>query len=212
MKDCIAATGGKPFEGVIHIGAHLGEEAEDYQNHGVKRVVWIEANPDLMTPLKQATGRFKFETQGYINTCLSDVDGDIIEFNVSNNGQSSSILELGTHATMYPHIKYTKKIKTRARRFEELVKEKAVFPYEDYDFINIDVQGAELMVFKGFGDLLEKKNIRAIYTEINLEHVYKGCCLLEELDEYLGKYQFKRTLSRAPERTWGDSLYQRMEP
>ena len=32
------------FKGIIHIGAHHAEERDDYANHGVNRVIWIEAN------------------------------------------------------------------------------------------------------------------------------------------------------------------------
>ena len=75
----------------------------------------------------------------------------------------------------------------------------------DYDFLNIDIQGAELLALKGFGDLLN--NIKYIYTEINTNTLYKDCALVSEIDEYLFKYGFKRVETLMTEFEWGDALY-----
>jgi hypothetical protein len=37
---------------VVHCGAHLAEELEEYENVGWREVTWIEANPDLIPRLK----------------------------------------------------------------------------------------------------------------------------------------------------------------
>lgn len=207
MKSCILHCACLPFKGVLHIGAHGGEEAEDYQNNGVDHVVWVEGNADLMPSLKEKTRKFDMD-QVYINECVSDTEEEI-EFNIASNGQSSSILELGTHATLYPHITYTKTVKMTTRRMDEVIK-RSDFEMSDINFLNLDVQGAELKVLKGMGALLENTNLKAIYTEVNFEHVYKECCLIEDLDEYLKKYGFRRIATVAPEKTWGDSLYARL--
>lgn len=210
MKECIVACGGLPFKGILHIGAHTGEEAKDYQDNGVQKVIWIEATPDYMDRLKEHTKQFTGLDQTYLNACLSDVDGQDIEFNVANNEHSNSMLQLGTHATMYPHIKYTKSIPVKTRRLDRLVEEGTVLLDENCDIINIDVQGAELMVFRGMGDLLKRDHFRAVYSEVNLEHVYEGCSLIQELDDYLKQFGFNRILTRCPEGTWGDALYSRI--
>ena len=41
------------ISGVVHAGAHTGEEAESYEACGVSRVLWIEANPELMAALNE---------------------------------------------------------------------------------------------------------------------------------------------------------------
>jgi FkbM family methyltransferase len=201
------------FETVLHIGAHHGEEAIQYVQNGVKEIIWVEANKKLMAQLFDKTVMFPVN-QYYVNQCLSDVDKEQIEFHISNNGQSSSILELGTHSTMYPHIQYVDKVSMTARRLDDLAKEATsgkYVPYEKVDFVNLDVQGAELKVLTGFGVLLEKQyGIKAIYTEVNLEHVYKDCCLVNEIDDYLSLYSFRRAATACPEKTWGDALYVRV--
>jgi hypothetical protein len=46
FKDIVAKYG-KP-KGIIHIGAHKMEEREDYLASGIKDIIWIEANPELV--------------------------------------------------------------------------------------------------------------------------------------------------------------------
>lgn len=74
-----------------------------------------------------------------------------------------------------------------------------------YNFLNLDIQGAELMALKGFGDLLHK--IDYIYSEVNQEELYKDCALIQDLDNYLSKYRFKRVISTMTQFGWGDAFY-----
>ena len=196
----------KPFKHIVHIGAHDGAEITDYANNGIESVVWVEASRRFMAPLYENTRKYTGVKQEYLNVCLSDVEGEEITFNISSNGQSSSMLELGTHATLYPHITYTGKETVITKRFDKLSIEKKL-NIDRVDFINLDVQGAELKVLKGFGDLLSSTNLKAIYTEINFEEVYKGCCLAADLDGYLAPFGFKRVLTRGECKEWGDALY-----
>jgi len=209
MKQCVEANRGVPFKGVLHIGAHHGEEAEAYQQCGVRNVLWVEANRDYMKTLYEHCRNVPIKNK-YFNVVLSDVDNENLLLNVANNGQSTSILEFGTHATMYPHITFTKRVPVKARRFDAFYRENIFdIDLDEYDFINLDVQGAELKVLKGFGDLFERFPFKAVYSEVNLEEVYKGCCLIDELDEHLAQYGFTRLLTATPEGTWGDALWLR---
>jgi hypothetical protein len=74
-----------------------------------------------------------------------------------------------------------------------------------YDFINLDIQGAELLALKSFDNLIN--NFKFIYTEINTNSIYKGCALVNEIDEYLNNYNFKRVETSLTEFEWGDALY-----
>ena len=53
----------------------------------------------------------------------------------------------------------------------------------EYNFLNFDIQGAELKALKGMEEYLNK--VDYLYTEVNSNYVYVGCALITELDEYL---------------------------
>ena len=85
MKTCVHLNAGRQFKGVLHCGGHEGEENQDYINNGVQRVAWFEANPNLISTLKQKTSNTNID-QYYYNVCLSDIDGEKITFNFLSTG------------------------------------------------------------------------------------------------------------------------------
>jgi len=188
--------------GIIHIGAHLGEESSKYQELGITNVVWVEANPVICEKLK--TNVAHLHDNKVINSLISEVDGQTIPFYITNNGESSSLLQLDKHKIHHPHIHVTEEIKLETSTFKTIC-EKNNIDMSKYDFLNLDVQGAELLVLKGFGD--ELNNIEYIYTEVNQAHLYAGCALIDELDTYLKNYNFKRIVTRMTEYEWGDAFY-----
>ena len=74
-----------------------------------------------------------------------------------------------------------------------------------YNFINIDVQGYELEVFKGSLRTLE--SIDYIISEVNRAELYENCTNVYELDNFLSLYGFKRVETSWEGVTWGDALY-----
>ena len=208
-KKCIQIHG-KPYDVVIHIGAHHGEEIKDYVANGVKKVLWFEANKKMMKHLFENTSKFAIKQEYYCEV-LSDENDKEIEFKVTNNGQSSSILDLGTHEKHYPHIVVIEKQILKTKRFDTLCeKNNNSINLNDFQFINLDVQGAELKVLKGFGELFDKfNNIKAIYSEVNFEEVYVGAPLMQEIDAYLKNFGFERVITAETPYKWGDALYLR---
>lgn len=63
-------------------------------------------------------------------------------------------------------------------------------------------------VFKGSINFI-KDHVDCINTEINGTEVYEKCCLVGELDDFLGKLGFTRikTVWWANENDWGDAFY-----
>ena len=193
------------IKGILHIGAHMCEEYADYKKIGLNdnTILWIEGNPQLAEKLK-----FLFKKRRIINACVSDKDDQTIEFNIANNGQSSSILELGTHKKHHPHVKYTNKLSVKTKTIQTLYKEHNI-PHNFANFLNIDIQGAELLALKGMNNLLN--NFDYLYLEVNDEELYKGCGLISEIDDYVAQYGFKRIETKMTQFHWGDAFYSRSQ-
>src|SRR5688572_16839906 len=92
-------------QGVLHVGANVGEEAPVYDELGIKSVFWIEGNPDTYKLL--CANIENRNLTGHYSACyiISDENKEDATLHVSNNGsQSSSILDLGTHKTAHPEV------------------------------------------------------------------------------------------------------------
>ncbi len=190
------------IKGVIHIGAYNAEEQPAYDACGVKKVIWIEALKNLADRLK--TKFWDNDNINVIQAVISDKE-ETIDFNITNNEASSSILKLGTHLQHHPKVKPGKTQKVITNTMEQIIKGYGI-NMNDYNFMNIDIQGAELRALKGLGNYLSY--IDYLYLEVNTEYVYEDCCLLNELDEYLT--DFERVETKIYKKYgWGDSFYKR---
>jgi FkbM family methyltransferase len=191
--------------GIVHVGAHYAQEREVYRALGVGPVLWIEADPENMPRL--TTNISTFPGSRAIRACLADTDGQVVPFYRTNNhGESSSILPLGTHRDRFPDIHVTEETTLRTTRFATLVTAEAI-PTDQYDWLVMDVQGAELLALVGFGDHLGRFN--GVYLEVNLEHLYQGCALLSDIDAFLGRRGFVRRETLITDKNYGHALYLR---
>jgi len=183
------------IQGVIHVGAHWGEEYCDYHKSGIKNMIFFEPIASNYRRLQLAVPHTN--NIRTINVALGNHFTKIDMFvETANNGQSCSCLEPGTHLKKYPDIKFESKELVTMVRLDQIQ-----FDRTQFNMINIDVQGYELEVFKGAVETL--KHIDIIYTEINYEQVYKGCVQVEQLDSFLSTFGFKRVLTDRTPQSWG---------
>lgn len=193
-------------KGVLHVGANIGEEAEVYHDLKIPRVSWIEANPEIYQRLKSNLNLY--DGQQAFNYCIGDEDKDTV-LHISNNGsQSSSILELGSHREAHPEVHYIANQPMKMHRLDTLFSQGKLPTANMPDFLNCDIQGAELMAIKGLGSYID--SFKWMYLEVNKESLYIGCCIIDELDSYLGDHGFTRIETKWCGNTgWGDALFSR---
>lgn len=192
----------KEKRGAIHVGAHEGQERNWYIQQGFNKVVWFEPNKDIFDRLQKRV-EIVFGHTAY-NLGVHDTLTETTLHIASNDGQSSSILNLGTHSFHHPNIYYVGDQKIKMIRLDDFFKI-GDHDITDFNFLNIDVQGVELNVLKSFGSLITKMDY--IYTEVNEEKVYKDCCLISDMDTYLKKFGFIRRQTCITPHRWGDALY-----
>ena len=186
--------------GSFHIGAHECEELSFYNKLGLKNqdVIWIDAIP---SKVQEAINR---GIPNVFNVVITDKNDEDVVFNISNNVQSSSVLEFGTHSKEHPWVVYVDKVKQKSITIDTFF-ERNNIDASKYNFWNFDIQGAELMALKGA--IQSIKHAKALYLEVNEKELYKGCGLISEIDDFLSKYNFKRVLTNITQHGWGDALY-----
>lgn len=188
-------------KGILHVGASLGQEAQRYSDLGIEKMIFIEAIPDVFLQLKSNISKFPNATA--LNACVSNEDGKKVKFNIaSNEGQSSSFLEFGTHTEQHPTVKFIDSIELETVRLDSLLKD---IDLTGIDFLVMDLQGAELLALRGMGDLLSK--FKYAYLEVNEKELYKGGAMIEDIDFYLGSYGFERKETKMLGFGWGDALF-----
>jgi len=189
-------------EGVLHIGASEGQEADAYIRNGIHRQIWIEAIPEVYETLKFNLKRNP--NAKAVNACISDRDGEQVTFHIaSNGGQSSSMLDFDTHSQVHPDVKFVKDITLTTERIDTIFSP----DYFKGDWLlNIDLQGAELKALHGMGNLL--KSFKWAYIEVNKAHLYKDCPLIGDIDSYMGNFGFTRVdVKWCGTFQWGDAIY-----
>ena len=194
--------GEEPLGGVLHIGAHHAEELEKYVENGARSIIWVEANHNEAIQLLQRTVGHSGSSVHFF--AAFDEDDKVLTLNVANNGESSSILKFGTHSKEHPHVQYVGQVHTPAWRIDSFMQNRG-FDQKSFTFVNIDIQGAELIALKGMPSQLSHANY--LYLEVNEKPLYEGCALIGELDEYLSSFGFERKMTAMTQHGWGDAFY-----
>lgn len=185
-------------EGTLHVGAHLGEELEEYQKYGFDPVIWVEAQAELVERLMNKVT----PPSTVIQAVAWKSDGEKLKFMVANNGQSSSIFHFGSHSSDYPEVFVEETRMLVSTRLDKLL------PHEPkVNFLNLDIQGAEFEALEGLGSVLHRFDY--VYSEVNRSQVYSGIRQVREIDGYLSAFGFTRVATIWTGAGWGDALYLR---
>jgi FkbM family methyltransferase len=188
------------INGVIHIGGHHGEEHNTYKINGIINIIYFEPLKHNFDVLKSRTNNESI----YIMEALGSKMGELEMFvEYANQSQSSSLLEPKKHLEQYPWITFNHKIKVKVNLLDNFKLN------NDFNFINMDVQGYELEVLKGSNNTL--KQIDHIMTEINFEDLYENCVKFDELDLFLNQFGFKRLFTAPTQYGWGDAFYSKVK-
>ena len=182
--------------GVIHIGAHFGEEHNTYKSLGINEIIYFEPVKKTFDVLCE---RVK-DAKTY-NFALGN-ENKMIEMHIEEADAygCSSILQPSSN---YNSVKFSPNELVEMRRLDD-------FNFKGYNFLNIDVQGYEYEVLKGSLETL--KDVDYIICEINRETPYKkldyiGAVTIENIIELLTPYGFVLVEQDWAGISWGDGLF-----
>ncbi len=169
--------------GVIHVGAHTGQEREIY---GDLPVVWIEALAHAFYVLEEQIKNRPH--QHALNYLVAD--GKRYKFGVANNaGQSSSIFDFARHKELWPDVGHVAAVMMESVTLAWVINRHRI-DLDVYDALVLDVQGAELLVLQGAGDYLTR--FKWIQAEAADFEAYQGGCQLRDIDAHMTAHGFVR--------------------
>ena len=197
--------------GIIHVGAHRGEEVEQYADMGAKTVIWVEPNPDVFKEMKHFLTSVGASIDSHaFEYAVSDVDHDNVDFHLyygpdagfmrGNKGCSSLLKAKGRFESWHQET-----IKVETITIDTLLTENDFKP-SDFQLLNLDVQGAELLALKGASEVL--KYVKYVATEATWQNPdYVDNVMYDDLKSFLDSKGFIETeiVNHGPD--WGDVLF-----
>ena len=193
------------IRGVVHVGAHYGQEYEEYRKNGINDIIFIEP---CDAAFKTLQAKMIHDPNVILFQCACGEKEGHEDMYVSpgNQGQSNSLLRPKIHQQYYPDIPFREdwREKVAVRRLDDLP-----FTRQRYNLLMMDTQGAEMMVLKGAADTLP--HLDYIYTEVNSQELYEGNAMVTELDDFLRRCGFERKATHwVGTQGWGDAIYIRV--
>jgi len=168
--------------GVLHIGAHVGLESKAYSDNR-KPVIFIEADPKTFLVLENNISIYS--DQKAFNLLLGDEE-KIVDFHIANNkSESSSIFPFSKEN----EIKNLSASEVTPIPMTRLDSKFTMNDLDKYDHWVIDVQGAELMVLRGAGQLLSV--CKTLFIECSMTEFYEGGAMWNQILEFLNRNGFK---------------------
>lgn len=204
--------------GVLHVGAHLGEEVAAYLEAGFSPVVLIEANPGLHAEL---LSRFAGEERVKVFSCAIAAENGVADLRLhtsrSGSVEPASILPLGRFKEIVKTLQTPATIRVPCYSLDSFLDRNGFLP-QQFSLLNVDVQGAELLVLAGARHTLE--SIDAVIAEVSLVELYEGGALEGAVVEFLGALGFSRVESvyhtlhddASTFLAWGECLFLRGSP
>lgn len=172
--------------GVIHLGAHLGEEIPIYQERGLGPLIMIEANPQIFAQLQARWGG----TPGVhlFNYAIAETAGTLkLQLHTSRSGsvESASLLPMKRFSEIVPTLHTAGQVEVPALPLDDFMHRHG-FAYTDFPHLVMDIQGGELKALQGARTVLQ--HIKFLVTEVALVELYEGAPMEAELLQYLQAY------------------------
>lgn len=202
------------IKGVIHIGAHRGEEIDEHISLGAKKIIWVEANPEVFLELRENIGEDKRAEHFFFNNLCADIDGEPVKFNliygpdaghmVGNKGCSSMLSPVGRFESWK-----RAEITMFSIRLDTLM-HLHEFNLSDFDMLEVDTQGAELMVLGGATNVLS--TVKYVSLEVtDSSPDYADSPLTKDVIEFMESSGFDYIETKYLDSNWGDALFIRRD-
>jgi len=187
------------IKGIIHVGMWDFVEYGCYTKLVGNNVIGIEANPQVYKDMaKPVADKWGFKC---FNEFLSDKDKEVRDFYFAGEGSS---LYKGQ-----PQWNKNVSIKVQTKTLATVIEENEI-DMNGYDFLNIDAEGAEFDVLKGFEKYLDYINVIDLETSYDDRH--RSGADHNTIVQWLGErgFELKEMSDSYQSQNWGDSVFARV--
>ena len=187
------------IKGIIHVGMWDFVEYGCYTKLVGNNVIGIEANPQVYKDMaKPVADKWGFKC---FNEFLSDKDKEVRDFYFAGEGSS---LYKGQ-----PQWNKNVSIKVQTKTLSTVIEENNI-DMNGYDFLNIDAEGAEFDVLKGFEKYLDYINVIDLETSYDDRH--RSGADHNTIVQWLSErgFELKEMSDSYQSQNWGDSVFARV--
>jgi FkbM family methyltransferase len=187
------------IKGIIHVGMWDFIEYGCYTKLVGNKVVGIEANPHVYKDMaKPVADKWRFKC---FNEFLSDKDNEVKNFYLAGEGSS---LYQGP-----PEWNKNTTIKVQTKTLSTVIEENNI-DMSEYDFLNIDAEGSELDILRGFEKYLDYINVIDLETSYDDRH--RSGANHDDIASWLKdrNFEVKEMSSSYRNQGWGDSVFVRV--
>jgi FkbM family methyltransferase len=186
-------------KGVIHVGMWDFCEMFCYAKLVGDKVIGVEANPTTYQYMAKPVAD-KWQVKSF-NECVSDVDD-----------KDTTFYFLGEGSSLYqgqPQWNRNSGIEVKTKTLSTLIEENDI-DMNQYDFLNIDVEGSELDVLKGFEKYLSYINVIDMETSLDDRHITGDDH--QTIVSWLSErgFEIREMSSSYQNEGWGDSVFVRL--
>jgi FkbM family methyltransferase len=192
-----------PAGKVIHAGASLCQERDEYLAAGFAPVIWLEA----LTSVSElgAANLLNYPGQSIHNVTLwSQSDQKKVIYESSNEGQSSSLLKMKWHKFVHSSVIEIGAETHLTTTLDDFLHSNDFFG--PISLLVLDLQGVELQVLEGAQETLGMAT--AVVVEVALIEMYESQPLAANIHEFMSAHGFILVHHNlVSSSTMGDALY-----
>lgn len=177
------------FSSIVHIGAHLCEEIENYLKISTGVIGWAEADPVLAKRALEVIKNANSNRNVLFNFFVSDLKKENVNLKIFNNDGASNSLYPPTRRIKkyWPELRVVGSTSVKTTTLEQIVNQLGLFGQNN--LLVLDAQGHELNVLKSGEKSLAL--FREIRCEVSYEKLYRGAPKADSIIAYLQHHGFK---------------------
>jgi len=213
INDQVSMVGNKKKPIIFDVGAHKGETLIEYKKHFPDSLIYC------FEPFEDSFNELTLLRKNYNNVIVNNIAIS------SEVGEKKLFINKDTSAnSLLPLVKANTKYSGQNSDIDDVIVKTTTIDIfcsknniSDIDILKLDIEGNELRALHGTSELLNKRAIGLIFTEINFLEFRTNYTLFHDICSYLENFHYSLfniyDIKNAPDGQirWGNAIFQRKE-